>query len=118
MDGADVRPSAYVRGYGGGTENTLTYNLENLAVRANVFVAREEDVGVASGQHNFPADEVAHIDRHFIVLDHAPLIGASGGAAYRWKSYQFTFDGLFSSGLRTRPANSPQLRSAASRTCC
>ena len=94
-------PFNYVRGYGGGTENSLTYNLENLAVRANIFVAREEDIGIASGQYNFPADEVAHIDRHFIVLDHTPLIGA-GGAAYRWKSYQFTFDGLFSSDRFTR----------------
>ena len=102
-------PFNYVRGYGGGTENSLTYNLENLAVRANIFVAREEDIGVASGQYNFPADEVAHIDRHFIVLDHTPLIGASGGAAYRWKSYQFTFDGLFSSGLRGGFANQTQL---------
>ena len=102
-------PFNYVRGYGGGTENSLTYNLENLAVRANVFVAREEDIGVASGQYNFPADEVAHIDRHFIVLDHTPLVGASGGAAYRWKNYQFTFDGLFSSGLRGGFANETEL---------
>ncbi len=102
-------PFNYVRGYGGGTENSLTYNLENLAVRANVFVAREEDIGVASGQYNFPADEVAQIDRHFIVLDHTPLVGASGGAAYRWKSYQFTIDGLFSSGLRGGFANENQL---------
>ena len=102
-------PFNYVRGYGGGTENSLTYNLENLAVRANIFVAREEDIGVASGQYNFPADEVAHIDRHFIVLDHTPLVGASGGAAYRWKNYQFTFDGLFSSGLRGGFANETQL---------
>ena len=102
-------PFNYVRGYGGGTENSLTYNLEDLAVRANVFVAREEDIGVASGQYNFPAAEVAQIDRHFIVLDHTPLIGASGGAAYRWKSYQFTVDGLFSSGLRGGFANQTQL---------
>ncbi len=102
-------PFNYVRGYGGGTENSLTYNLENLAVRANVFVAREEDIGVASGQYNFPADEVAQIDRHFIVLDHTPLVGASGGVAYRWRSYQFTGDGLFSSGLRAGFANETQL---------
>ncbi len=102
-------PFNYVRGYGGGTENSLTYNLENLAVRANVFVAREEDIGVASGQYNFPADEVSYIDRHYIVLDHTPLVGASGGLAYRWKDYQFTFDGLFSSGLRGGFANQTQL---------
>jgi hypothetical protein len=80
-------PFNYVRGYGGGIENSLTYNLENLAFRANVFVAREEDIGVASGQYNFPADEVSYIDRHYIVLDHTSLLGASGGIAYRWNDW-------------------------------
>lgn len=102
-------PFNYVRGYGGGTEHSLTYNLENFAARVNIFVAREEDIGVASGQYNFPAAEVAYIDRHYIVLDHTPLVGASGGAALRWKSYQFTFDGLFSNGLRGGFANQTQL---------
>ena len=102
-------PFNYVRGYGAGTEQSLTYNLENFAARLNVFVAREEDIGVASGQYNFPADEVSYIDRHYIVLDHTPLVGASGGAAYRWRDYQFTFDGLFSSGLRGGFANEEQL---------
>jgi outer membrane receptor protein involved in Fe transport len=102
-------PFNYVRGYGGGTEESLTYNLEKLALRLNLFVAREEDIGVASGQYNFPPDELSHIDRHYIVLDHTPLVGASGGLAYRWKDYQFTFDGLFSSGLRGGFANQTQL---------
>jgi hypothetical protein len=65
-------PRNRVRGYGGGTENSVTYNVENFAGRLNVFVAREEDIGVASGEYNFPADEVAYIDRHYIVLDHTP----------------------------------------------
>jgi len=102
-------PFNYVRGYGFGTENSITYNLENFAARANVFVAREEDIGVASGQYNFPPAELAHIDRHYIVLDHTPLVGASSGAAYRWHEYQFTVDGLFSSGLRGGFANETQL---------
>jgi len=78
-------------------------------LRLNLFVAREEDIGVASGQYNFPPDELSYIDRHYIVLDHTPLVGASGGAAYRWRDYQFTFDGLFSSGLRGGFANQTQL---------
>lgn len=102
-------PFNYVRGYGGGSENSLTYNVENFSARFNIFVAREEDIGVASGQYNFPADEVAFIDRHYIVLDHTPLVGASGGVAYHWWDYQFTFDGLFSSGLRSGFANQTQL---------
>src|SRR5262249_36190658 len=88
---------------------SLSYNLENLAFRLNLFVAREEDIGVASGQYNFPPDELSYIDRHYIVLDPRPLVGASGGAAYRWGDYRFTFDGLFSSGLRGGFANDVQL---------
>ncbi len=102
-------PFNYVRGYGGGMENSLSYNLENLAVRGNVFIAREEDIGVASGQYNFPPRELSYIDRHYFVLDHTPLVGGSGGVAYRWNDYQFTFDGLFSSGLRGGFANESQL---------
>jgi hypothetical protein len=98
-----------VRGYGGGTENSITYKQKNFAARANLFVAREEDIGVASGQYNFSPDELLYIDRHYIVLDHTPLVGASGGAAYRWNDYQFTIDGLFSSGLRGGFANQTQL---------
>ena len=102
-------PFNYVRGYGGGTEHSLTYNLENLALRLNAFVAREQNIGVASGQYNFPPDELSYIDRHYIVLDHTPLLGASGGPAYRWNDYQFTFDGLLRSGLRGGFANQTQL---------
>src|SRR6516165_10033778 len=102
-------PFNYVRGYGGGIENSLTYNLGNFSTRANIYVAREEDTGVASGQYNFPSNELTFIDRHYIVLDHTPLVGASGGAAYRWHDYQLTFDALFSSGLRAGFANETQL---------
>ncbi|HXW83062.1 MAG TPA: TonB-dependent receptor, partial [Candidatus Binataceae bacterium] len=102
-------PFNYVRGYGAGIENSLTYNLEHLSLRGNLFVAREEDIGVATGQYNFPANEVAYIDRHYFVLDHTPLVGSSGGAAVRYGPYQFTFDGLFSSGLRGGFANETQL---------
>jgi outer membrane receptor protein involved in Fe transport len=103
-------PFNYVRGYGAGLENSVSYNLKNLALRGNLFVAREEVRGVATGQYNFPPlAQLHYIDSHYIVLDHTPLVGASGGAAYRWREYQFTFDGLFSSGLRGGFANQTQL---------
>ena len=71
---------------------------------------REEVRGVATGQYNFPPPaQLQYIDQHYIVLDHTPLVGASGGAAYKWKTWQFTFDGLFSSGLRGGFANRTQL---------
>ena len=103
-------PFNYVRGYGAGLENSVTYNLSNLALRVSQYVAREEVRGVATGQFNFPPlAQLEYIDQHFIVLDHTPLVGASAGAAYRWKTWQFTFDGLFSSGLRGGFANRTQL---------
>jgi outer membrane receptor protein involved in Fe transport len=103
-------PFNYVRGYGAGLENSLTYNLPNLTLRFSSYVAREEVRGVATGQYNFPpVSQLNYIDRHFIVLDHTPLVGGSGGAAYKWKTWQFTFDGLFSSGLRGGLDNRAQL---------
>ncbi len=103
-------PFNYVRGYGAGIENTLTYNTRDLSLRANAFVAREEDRGVATGQYNFPPlAQLQYIDNHYIVLDHTPLLGMSGGIAYRWHDYKFTIDGLYSSGLRGGFANTDQL---------
>src|SRR5271156_2756115 len=103
-------PFNYVRGYGAGLENSITYNLPNLTLRLSSYVAREEVRGVATGQYNFPpAAQLNYIDQHFIVLDHTPLVGGSGGAAYKWKTWQFSFDGLFSSGLRGGFANRTQL---------
>ncbi|MGC2445046.1 TonB-dependent receptor [Candidatus Binatus sp.] len=103
-------PFNYVRGYGAGLENSVTYNLPNFSLRLSQFVAREEVRGVATGQYNFPPPaQLQYIDRHYIVLDHTPLVGASGGAAYKWKTWLFTFDGLFSSGLRGGFANRTQL---------
>ena len=103
-------PFNYVRGYGGGIENTLTYNLPDFGLRATAFVAREEVRGVATGQYNFPPlAQLQYIDNQYIVLDHTPLLGISGGMAYRWRDYKFTIDGLYSSGLRGGFANTEQL---------
>ncbi|MGA2410638.1 MAG: TonB-dependent receptor [Candidatus Binataceae bacterium] len=103
-------PFNYVRGYGAGIENTLTYNLRDFSLRATAFLAREEVRGVATGQYNFPPlGQLEYIDNHYIILDHTPLLGMSGGTAYRWRDYKFTIDGLYSSGLRGGFANTDQL---------
>ena len=54
-----------------------------------------------TGQFNFPADELAYIDSHDIVLDHQPLYGAAAGASWRLRDYSFSADALYSSGLRS-----------------
>jgi hypothetical protein len=77
-------PLNYSRGYGWGTENSVSYNSENLSARLNFTLAREQDIGVDTGQFNFDPSQVAYMDSHYFVLDHTALFTVSGGAAYRW----------------------------------
>jgi outer membrane receptor protein involved in Fe transport len=93
-------PFNYWHGYIWGTETAVTYNIGDFSIHASTTIGRNIQKGVATGQFNFDPDELAYIDRHFIVLDHQPLYGASGGVTYRWKSYLFSIDALYSSGLR------------------
>jgi hypothetical protein len=102
-------PFNYSRGYGWGTENSVSYNSEHFSARLNFTVAREEDIGVDTGQFNFPPAEVAYIDNNHFILDHTALYTISGGAAYRWRNWLFTIDGLFNTGLRAGFANSESL---------
>jgi outer membrane receptor protein involved in Fe transport len=102
-------PFNYSRGYGWGTENSLTYNGEHLSARLNFTIAREKDIGVDTGQFNFDPDELAYMDRHYFILDHTALFTVSGAAAYRWGDWLFTMDGLFNTGLRADFANTQGL---------
>ena len=92
-------PFNYSRGYGWGTENSLTYNGEHLSARVNFTIAREEDIGVDTGQFNFDPAELAYMDSHYF----------SGGAAYLWRNWLFTMDGLFNTGLRAGVGNTEGL---------
>lgn len=98
-------PFNYSRGYGWGTENSLTHNGEHLSARLNFTVAREEDIGVDTRQFNFTPTELAYMDSHYFILDHTALFTVSRGAAYRWRNWLFTMDGLFNTGLRAGFAN-------------
>jgi TonB dependent receptor/TonB-dependent Receptor Plug Domain len=93
-------PFNYQHGYIWGTETAVTCNAGNLSIHGSTTIGRNMQTGVATGQFNFDPDELGYIDRHYIVLDHQPLYGASGGATYHWKSYLFSIDALYSSGLR------------------
>ena len=93
-------PFNYKHGYIWGTETAVTYNAENLSIHASTTIGRNTQKGVATGQFNFDPDELGYIDRHYIVLDHQPLYGATGGITYHWKLYAFSVDALYSSGLR------------------
>jgi outer membrane receptor protein involved in Fe transport len=93
-------PFNYKHGYIWGTETAITYGMKNLALHASTTIGRNMQKGVATGQFNFDPDELAYINRHYIVLDHQPLYGASGGATYSWQPYSFSINALYSSGLR------------------
>ena len=93
-------PFNYKHGYIWGTETAATYNTDNLSVHASVTIGRNMQKGVATGQFNFDPVELGYINRHYIVLDHQPLYGASGGITYTWDPWQFSMDTIYSDGLR------------------
>ncbi|HEY8051744.1 MAG TPA: TonB-dependent receptor, partial [Steroidobacteraceae bacterium] len=102
-------PFNYGRGHMWGSELAAHYHAEGLSAYANLTVGRNWQQGVATGQFNFPPDELAYIDSHSIVLDHQPLYGAAAGASWHAGSYTISADGLFSSGLRAGFADTEQL---------
>jgi hypothetical protein len=94
-------PFNYAAGHIWGSELAVRYESGGaLAAYANVTVGRNWQRGVLTGQFNFPADELAYIDTHSIVLDHQPLYGGAAGATWRQGAWTFGADGLYSSGLR------------------
>jgi outer membrane receptor protein involved in Fe transport len=93
-------PFNYKHGYIWGTETAVTYRTRNLTLYASTTIGRNMQKGVATGQFNFDPDELGYINRHYIVLDHQPLYGASGGISYSWKPYSFSASIIYSSGLR------------------
>jgi hypothetical protein len=98
-------PFNYNHGTIWGSETALAYKTDKLSAYANVTIGRNLQEGVATGQFNFPADELAYIDSHHIVLDHQPLYGASAGASYKWMHFTLSLDAIYSSGLRAGFAN-------------
>ncbi len=93
-------PFNYDNGFIWGSETALTYKTDKLSVYGNITIGRNLQKGVATGQFNFPTDELSFIDGHYIVLDHQPLYGASAGATYKWAPFTFSLDAIYSSGLR------------------
>jgi hypothetical protein len=102
-------PFNYQNGHIWGGEVALKYRAGGLSAYANLTLGRNEQKGVATGQFNFDADELAFIDNHFIILDHQPLVGASAGATYAWRHWSLSVDGIYSSGLRGGFADQQQL---------
>jgi outer membrane receptor protein involved in Fe transport len=102
-------PFNYKRGRIWGSEFSATYSWEGLSIRGNFTYSVAQGNEVASGQFNFDPDEVAYIRNHYIFLDHTQQYTASGGITYRWRSYLFSMDGVYGSGLRSGFANTDEL---------
>ena len=92
-------PFNYDRGHMWGSELAVRYTGSDLVAYANLTVGKNWQKGVATGQFNFPGDELAYIDAHAILLDHQPVHGASAGVSYKFNSYSLFADALYSSGL-------------------
>jgi TonB dependent receptor/TonB-dependent Receptor Plug Domain len=102
-------PFNYGRGHLWGSELAAHYQTSGVRAYANLTVGRNAQQGVATGQFNFPPDELAYIDSHSIVLDHQPLYGAAAGASWRVGAYTIAAEGLYSSGLRSGFADTDKL---------
>jgi TonB-dependent receptor-like protein len=110
-------PFNYGQGHMWGSELAARYHTEGLSAYANLTLGRNWQQGVVTGQFNFPADELAYIDSHAIVLDHQPLYGASAGASWRLAAYSFSASGIYSSGLRAGFADLEKLPSVIQVDC-
>jgi hypothetical protein len=102
-------PFNYDHGHIWGTELAARYQMKDLVAYASLTVGKNWQQGVATGQFNFPADELAYIDAHPILLDHQPIHGASAGVSYDLHAYRLSADALYSSGLATGFADTQTL---------
>jgi outer membrane receptor protein involved in Fe transport len=102
-------PFNYTHGYIWGTETAASYTIGNLSAHASLTIGRNMQTGVATGQFNFDPGELAYLNQHYIVLDHQPLYGASGGATYNIGPYSFSVDSIFNTGLRAGFADTESL---------
>ena len=93
-------PFNYDKGHVWGGELAARYQSESLSAYGSLTLGRNWQRGVVTGQFNFPANELAYIGSHAIVVDHQPLYGASAGASWRFGAYTLGADGIYSSGLR------------------
>jgi outer membrane receptor protein involved in Fe transport len=102
-------PFNYQHGRIWGSEFSATYNWENLTIRGNFTYSEAQGNNIVSGQFNFSPQEVGYIANHYILLDHSQQYTASGGVTYNWRSYLFSMDGVYGSGLRAGFANTDEL---------
>jgi outer membrane receptor protein involved in Fe transport len=95
----------YDHGHTSGTELAFKYvnptgDGNKFSAYVNLTLGNSYEYGVASGQYNFSPDELAHINKLGILLDHQPKIGVTSGLSYQVNPWTFSLQFLYSSGLR------------------
>ena len=102
-------PFNYRYGRQYGVEATASYTAGNLSAYANFAYSVAQGERVISSQFTFDPNEFDFINNHFVFLDHDQTFTSSGGGSYTWNGFQFRFDYLYGSGLRSGFANSGNL---------
>ncbi|MDE2422663.1 MAG: TonB-dependent receptor [Betaproteobacteria bacterium] len=92
-----------------GSEWSANYHHDRWSGNVNFSVSRAQAKNVATGQYNFPANELNYIAQNWVYLDHDQRYTLSGSLKYRGQFLTYALDGLFGSGLRSGFANTQNL---------
>jgi outer membrane receptor protein involved in Fe transport len=96
-----LTPFNYRFGRIAGLELTGNYQRQSFSAYANLAFQSARGKQVDSAQFNFDPAAFAYISHHYINLDHAQRVSASGGVSYRWLATRFSLDMIFGTGLRS-----------------
>ncbi|HEY9159031.1 TonB-dependent receptor [Candidatus Binatus sp.] len=99
----------YAKGRVWGVEFTSSYTHESFYAYNNFAYSVAQGTQVESGQFNFTRAELGYISSHYVFLDHDQTFTDSAGAAYNWRGWMFSIDGIYGSGLRSGFANTGNL---------
>jgi outer membrane receptor protein involved in Fe transport len=84
-----------------GIEFTGNYAMHNFSAYGNLSFQSAKGKDVVSSQFNFPPDALDYISSHYINLDHAQRVTASGGVSYQRRGTRLSLDMIFGTGLRS-----------------
>jgi len=103
-------PYNFATGYAYGVEASVTGQItEDLTDYINYSWEIAKGKGISGGIFAFAPGQQPSNDYQF--LDHVQIHTVNAGLTYNWRSFWFTGQGLFGSGLRTDPNNASSLPS-------
>lgn len=95
-----LTPFNYRSGRQYGVEFTGSFRDENFASYVNAAYTRAAGRDIVSSEFQFDPGDLAYIANHYIPLDHQQIVTVSAGASYTWRTFVFSGDVLYGSGLR------------------